>query len=141
MTSAPLSDEDHVSRYCKPSTVDDGSPLAAAFTLRDGEPYLSVNWLEFFGEKNQKAAIDNVRNAFARKGFGVRPNGLFAVLNVDAAKSAAFECSQMDLCINHMPYSDDPSHSGISGYSSDELLVAVTFASLITLGDVHPAVT
>lgn len=45
----PLPDRDHVSRYCKPSTVGErGQLMASAFAVRSGESYLSVNWLEHF---------------------------------------------------------------------------------------------
>ena len=44
MTGAPLPDDDHVARYCKPSSVDEhGMPMASAFQLRSGEQHLSVN--------------------------------------------------------------------------------------------------
>lgn len=46
-----LPDTDHVSRYCKPSTVgEDGLPTEQAFSLRPGEDHLSVNWLEYLGD-------------------------------------------------------------------------------------------
>ena len=47
MRGDALPDADHVSRYCKPSTVQDGKVQPNAFFFRDGEDYLSVNWLEY----------------------------------------------------------------------------------------------
>ena len=37
VTGDPLPDDDHVARYCKPSSVDEhGMPMASAFQLRSG---------------------------------------------------------------------------------------------------------
>ena len=47
MRDDPIPDENHVSRYCPPSRVEDGMPLASAFALKPNEQFLSVNWLEY----------------------------------------------------------------------------------------------
>lgn len=140
MTNPPLPDADHFSRYCKPSDVENGAPLSTAFQLRENEPYLSVNWLEFFGEKNQKSAVAQVRKAFQRKSYTLKANGRFAVLNVNAAKQAVKEHTRITLRIEHMPESDDESHSGIHGYTQEDLTVAIELAALVALGSVYPAV-
>ncbi len=65
MAASPLPDDDHVSRYCKPSAVGrDGLPLANAFELRPAckqrpaEDHLSVNWLEYFQQaRDLEAAL------------------------------------------------------------------------------------
>ena len=82
MTNPPLPDADHFSRYCKPSDVQDGEPLSTAFQLRENEDCLSVNWLEYFGEVGQPAAVELVRESFLRKSYQLKVNGRFAVLNV-----------------------------------------------------------
>jgi hypothetical protein len=140
MTNQPLPDDDHISRYCKPSTVDDGIPMFTAFIPRQDEDHLSVNWLEYFGETELNAAVERVREVFHSKGFTLRPNGRFAVLNVEAARTAVHEAVGRTLNIDHLPLSDDPSHSGILGYSSEDLAVAVELAALITPQDIHQAV-
>ena len=100
----PLPNEDHISRYCKPSSIDErGIPMSAAFGLRQGEDYLSVNWLEYFGETDLSAAVERVREVFRSKDFQVRPNGRFAVLNVGAAKIAVHEAAKRALSIDHLP--------------------------------------
>ena len=58
---------------------------------RQGEEYLSANWLEYFGEPASDTNIDRVRTVFCEKGFRVLRNGRFAVLNVGAAKTAVHE--------------------------------------------------
>ena len=141
MTNVPLSDNDHVSRYCKPSTVEHGIPMPAAFLPRPNEEYLSVNWFEFFGEPTLCAAVDRVRRVFAQKGYDVVPNGRFAVLNIGAAKTAAYENVGRALRIDHLPLGDDHSHAGILGYTSNDLAVATELAALVTQQDVHQATT
>ena len=86
------------------------------------------------------AAVERVREVFHSKGFTLRPNGRFAVLNIGAAKTGVHEAVKRTLNINHLPCRDDPSHSGILGYSSEDLAVAVELAALVTPQDVHPAV-
>ena len=43
--------------------------MAAAFELRPGEDYLSVNWLEYVRAPGLDAAIEAVRTAFRAKGL------------------------------------------------------------------------
>lgn len=142
MANQTLPDSDHVSRYCKPSAVDEhGLPMSAAFLPRQTEDYLSVNWLEYLSAANLSAAVDRVQEIFRRKGFRVRPSGRFSVLQVGAAQSATFETSQSDLSITHMPISDDQSHAGIFGFTSEDLAVAAALAALVTPEDVHTVAT
>ena len=141
MTNQPLLDDDHISRYCKPSAIDEsGMPMVNAFSLRQGEDHLSVNWLEYFDETELNAAVERVREVFRSKDFQVRPNGRFAVMNVGAAKTAAHEAVGRTLNIDHLPLSDDESHAGILGYTSEDLAVAIELAALVTSQAVHPAV-
>ena len=141
MVNTPLPDEDHVSRYCNPSTVEGGLPMASAFIPRRGEEYLSVNWLEYFSQGDLTAAVERVREAFRVKNYRVRQNGRLVVLNVGAAKTAAREGVDRALSIDHMPVGNDQSHAAIRGYGSDDLAVAVELAALVTRQDVHPAAT
>ena len=63
-------------------------------------------------------------------------NGLFAVLNVGAARAAICDA---DLRIEHMPTGDDCSHAGI--YTRESLDIAVELQALVAASvDVHPAV-
>lgn len=141
MTNVPLPDGDHVSRYCKPSAVDEhGLPLTTAFLPKQGEEYLSVNWLEYFRDMNVTVAVDRVRDVFRNKNYRLRPKGRFAVLNVGAAKTAVHEGTGNSLSVNHLPVNDDQSHSGIIGYNADDLAVAVELKVLVTSLQVHPAI-
>ena len=87
MRNAPLPEDHHVTRYCKPTTVADaGLPTVSAFQLRLDEEYLSVNWLEYFGKLELNASLQRVRSEVA-KSLALSPNGRFAVLNVGATKT------------------------------------------------------
>ena len=141
MSGVELPDADHLSRYCRPTAVGrDRLPMAAAFELRPGEDHLSVNWLECFGAPNREAAVDRVRNAFKAKGYGLGRNGRFAVLNVGAAKTAVSETVDGPVRIEHLPVDDDESHSGIFGYTANDLAVAVSIKALVNRDNVFPAV-
>lgn len=136
-----LAKDDHVSRYCRPGAVDfDGLPTAAAFALRPGEGYLSVNWLEYFGTGSVDEGVDRVRETFRRKGFDLRRRGRFAVIGVDAAVSAVTEVGGHIGRVKHLPLADDKSHAGLFGYPAGDLDVANAIQYLIQIEDVHPAV-
>jgi len=137
----PLPDDDHVSRYCKPSSVDaNGLPLASAFRLRTSETSLSVNWLEALAAESTGAAVARVRALFLARGFGLRATGRFAVLNNGAAKAAVRERLSLSLRIEHDPLHDDPSHAAISGFPADDLAVAVELTMLVSQEDIYLAI-
>ena len=140
MTGEILPDSGHVSRYCKPSAVDrQGKPMAAAFLPRSDEEFLSVNWLEYCSLPHLEGAVGHVRTQFQRRGYGLRRNGRFAVLNVGTAKTAVSQRLQRRLRIDHQPRVGDNSHAGIHGYSSEDLEVAAALALSIH-ETVYPAV-
>ena len=141
MCGVELPTDDHLSRYCKPTAVgQDGLPMAAAFELGPGEGHLSVNWLEYFGAPDPEAAVDRVRNAFHTKGYRLGRNGRFAVLNVGAVKTTVSETVERPVRIEHLPIEDDESHSGILGYTADDLAAAVAIKALVSRENVFPAV-
>ena len=116
MRGGPLPDDDHTARYCKPTVIDDnGMPMTSAFVLRDGEDFLSINWLEYFGDRDLSSATQCVRDAFRDKDYTLRPNGRFAVLNVSAAKAAVLEATGKTLHIDHLPLNDDLNRPGFPG--------------------------
>lgn len=139
MKGDPIPDSDHVSRYCNPSRVQGGQPLAAAFDVRTGEDYLSVNWLEFFRLPNQAQALSEVRAAFRRKPFDIKATGRFAVLNVGEARQAVKDAATIDLEVREWPDEpSDPSHSGIWGYTADDKMVSLTLRQLVRPDNVYP---
>ena len=131
MTGDPLPDDDHFAHYCSPRQIDDdGRPAAHAFLPRESEEYLSANWLEYFGVP-RAAAIECVRDALGKKNFTLRRSGRLAVLNVGTAKKAARDAGNETLCVDHQPEEGDPSHSGIGGYTRDDMLVGTALQSVV----------
>jgi hypothetical protein len=114
--------------------------MAAAFELRPGEEHLSVNWLEYFGAQVPETAIERVRDAFQAKGYRLGRNGRFAALNVGAVKSAVSETVDGPVRVEHLPVDADDSHSGIFGYTTDDLAVAVSIKALVSRESVFPTV-
>ena len=141
MVTQPLPDEHHVARYCKPSSLVDGLPLPKAFELRKDEEYLSVNWLEYFGESDLNAAVERVQKAFRNKRYQVRPNARLAILDVGTAKNAVRENTKSEPAIKHLPSQRDPSHAGIFGCTPDNLAIATDLALLVTLENMRAAST
>ena len=60
--------EDFISRYCKPTSLDEnGHPTGQSFRMRTDETYLSVNWIDYFKHSNYEEAIRNIRKIFFEK--------------------------------------------------------------------------
>ncbi len=114
--------------------------MPAAFELRPGEDYLSVNWLEYWRARDFETAIEHVRDVFRTQGFGLRANGRFAVLNVGAVRTAVSENVNGVGNVRRVPLADDDSHSGVFGYATDDFAVAVAIRALVTRDSVHPAI-
>lgn len=142
----PLPDRDHLSRYCKPSTVGErGQPMASAFAIRPGEGYLSVNWLEHFGvpiseSGGTEAALNRVRETLRSKGFRLRSNGRFALLNVGKVKTTIRRTFGRSLHVNHLPLPNDESHAGILGYTERDRMIAAEIKAAVRAEDVRTAV-
>ena len=138
-----LCDDDHVSRYCKPSAVADNTlmPMAAAFALREDEEYLSVNWIEYFEELNLITVINKVQWTLQNKDLSIRSNGRFAVLGVKEIKVAISNVTKRVSRIEHMPETDDCSHCGVFGYSAFDLEVASEIALQLAIQNVYPPTT
>ena len=128
MRGDPLPSKDHISRYCKPKTAPGGHPTGASFTPKEGEPYLSVNWMEYFGEADQEAQIARIRDYIE---LSLAKNGLFAVLNVGEVIDRIQRHAGKTLAVLHEPTQDDPSHSGIYGYQHEDMLVTELLADIV----------
>ena len=117
----------------------DGLPIAAAFELKPNDDYLSVNWLDYFGDHDIE--IERVREAFHRKGYRLRKNGRFAEISVGAAIAAVAEVVGRPGWVEHLPEDDDESHAGLHGYVESDLAVAVELRALIQHEHICPAVS
>ena len=119
--------------------AESGLPMAASFRLREGEEYLSVNWLEYLRQPDLPKALDVVRASFRQKDFRLARNGRFSVLKVAAIKTVASDAASGQLHLQHRPSPPDRSHAGIFGYAPEDLAIAAELAALVTSRDVHPA--
>jgi hypothetical protein len=133
MKGQAIPDSDHVGRYCKASTVENGEISAAAFMLRETEEYLSVNWLEELNRSDRAIQIRDLRSLYATK-LRVGTAARIAVLNVGALR-AKVEGESPDsrlLRVLHEPEEpDDPSHAGIYDVSHDDEIIAELIAQTV----------
>ena len=113
MTGRNIPDADNVARYCSPRTVnEDNMPTLDAFKFRNGEEFLSVNWIELLVRSNVPEAVNMLRKILPDTGYNIKKNGRIAVLGIKAIKIAISEvaCTPQ---IKHDPKRDNPSHSAI----------------------------
>jgi len=137
-----IPNSDHVARQVGGSKIDRGRVTAAAFELKPGEEYLSVNWLEFFGDSNRASQIDKIRSVFVEKGYSLGAKARFTVLNVGEAREyVKKECpNNTSISFAHEPTEDDPSHCGILDTAlNDEFIIAELLAELTDLESTFPA--
>lgn len=122
MKGERLPDQDHISRYCAPKTALDGQPTGASFMLRKKEDeFLSVNWIEHFGDAMDEDQIANIREHIE---LSLAATGIFAVLNVGEVIEQVRMNSDRQLAVLHEPTPMDPSHSGVYGYRYEDDMVA-----------------
>ena len=141
MTQKELDRNNHVARNCGYTTLLNDRPTGVAFLPKADHEFLSVNWLEFFGEVGQADQIEGVRQALANKGRSIGKKSIFAVLNIGRLLDDIREESEdgRDLRVyleNDIP--EDPSHSGIHGYNHEDNLIADLIAFCIE-ETVYPA--
>ena len=124
MKGGHIPDSDHIARYCGAARImDSGNISGLAFKLRDGEEYLSVNWLEYLKKPNREDEIGELRKVFARKGRRVGAKARFAILNVGEMCGHVLSIGQRRINVRHEPEEDDSSHSGIYGLYEDDILL------------------
>ena len=127
---------DHnLARYCRPRNIAGGVLSSDAFTLRDGERFLSTNWLEYFHDTDRAIQMSGVRASLAGKGFDIRPGGGFAVVNIQLANQSVTRVQLRFLLLGQR---NDPSHAGIFGYTASDIDVAGDLAESVR--ELHPAI-
>ena len=139
MNGDPLPDQDHVTRYCSPMRVENGLPLAVAFEPREQDQFLSVNWLEYWGELDLDASLDQVRKELQRD-LQVKNEGRLAVLNVSEVKLAIEQVTRRPSSITHQPTTTMESHAGVFGFARSDFEVAVELARIARPENVFPAI-
>ena len=129
-----IPDSDHVLRYCKPSSVNDGKIHPSAFGLRTGEDCLSVNWAEYHGkDKTIDIQIEKVR-ADAETALTIKSNGRFSRINVGAARR-----NVVGVMVKHLPEPRNLSHAGIYPPNGKNRETELELADMITSNDTFPA--
>ena len=139
MTGDRLPNADHLARYCSPRQVENGVPRWLAFRPRPGDEYLSVNCLEFLEAGDLSAAVGEMRVVFGGT-LRLRASGRFVVLNVAEVGAAVRDATGRSVHAEHRPTEQNPSHSGIVGYSAEDTTVAQAIAEIVMSEDVYPAV-
>ncbi len=116
----------NVTRYCKPSTLENGVPNSSAFERRSEEKYLSVYLLDFFKMHTEVENVIEVKKFMTAKGFNFTPNGCFAVLNIEQSREYILEESSSEIYYRekNLP------HCGIF-HDADDLLIATLLAECI----------
>jgi hypothetical protein len=138
MKGQVIPDSDHVARYCRASTIEDGEISAAAFMLRAADEYLSVNWLEELGRSDRGTQIRDLQELYARK-LRVGAKARIAILNVGTVRTKVERDSPDSrvLRVLHEPEHDDPSHAGIYDIPYEDEIVAELIARVVL--ENHPA--
>ena len=135
-----LAPSQHIACYCRPRAIrEDGTLAPAAFRLRPGEEYLSTNWLEYFHDADRQSQIAGVQQALTDKGFQIRRTASFAVLNVGAAVVRCKDARDIAIQFVALGEAQDPSHTGIYGYTTENAAVASLLATLVAPNEVYPA--
>ena len=139
-----LADDHHVLRYCSPSRLGANNlPLPTAFYPKDGEVYLSVNWVEFYAGDECDEAVRKIRKCLSEK-MVVKPNGGLACLEVEAIKRVVGELPEENPEVTHQPCADDPSHAGVFGVPPEGpqmMMVAMALSELACPEDVLSAMS
>ena len=139
MKGQAIPDSDHVGRYCGARTVENGEISAAAFMLREGEEYLSVNWLEELKGPSRASQIRDLQELYTKK-LKVGATARIAILNVGTLRTKVERESPDSrlLRVLHEPEEpDDPSHAGIYEIRHDDEVVAELIAQVVL--ENHPA--
>ena len=98
-----IPDDNHILRYISLNKLrkDENDKvigiLGEAFKLRNGESYLSANWLEYFTGSHDEQVTDAIKEF--RKHFDVRSKAGFAIGNVDDIKAV---CADKRNCKIHV---------------------------------------
>lgn len=133
-----IPDQDHIARYCKPTTAPDGQIQATAFMVKKGEESLSVNWLESLNRLSREQEITELRKILARK-LDVKLSAKIAILNAGAVRKKILteRSDRRNIEVLHDPTPVDLSHGGIYNLKYDDVEIAELI--LETVNESYPA--
>jgi hypothetical protein len=135
-----IPDTEHVARLCYGKAIEDGEVLGAAFLPRPNkEDYLSINWLECLQCPDRASEIVEIRRRYYAK-FNLKKKDKVAILNVGTTCSKVADGTDDHRCLSatHEPEPDDDSHSGLWGFSYDDIIIGELI--LQTVLDFVPAI-
>ncbi|TGQ47620.1 hypothetical protein [Mesorhizobium sp. M00.F.Ca.ET.216.01.1.1] len=133
MAEDKIAEDHHLLRYVPFSKLRkaDGTDdviglLPEAFALREGEPYLSVTWIEYF--KDQPDPVAAAVSAVRKSSLTVTKKSGFTKGKVSEIRSAC-KGRGHQIRIVHEPEPDNDAHAAVRRYPSDDLEL---FESLTT---------
>ena len=136
-----LSSDEHVARHCRPRDIVDSGILSSnAFLLRNQEPYLSTNWVEYFHPSDRALQISAVRGSLIAKGRTVKNNDLLLILNVGVATSRCKAKLGLDLSFVTLGDPSDPSHTGIYGLQGNKVNAASELAASVKSDEIYSVI-
>lgn len=132
MKDTIIPDNNHVARYCKPTTVENNEILATAFLMKPIDESLSVNWLEYLKLPTREKEISKIQDVYNKK-LNVSSKSKIVVVNVGLArKKVSVESDdRRNLLFKHDPSKEDPSHSGIFNLKPDDEMIAELILSVV----------
>ncbi len=137
MSGKHLPIEDHAARYCPGSKLsENGEVSGTAFHLRQGEPYVSVEWLEYLNLPSRDDEVRGIADILAHK-LRLGASAKIAVLNVGEVCGYVEQASGFYIRFLHEPEPLDPAHSGIHDTAQDEILICELIAE--TVAESYPA--
>ena len=107
MSRGPLTDGDHVAKYCGQDKHHGGQPLEVAFPT-DAD-HISANWIEFFGTDIEDS-LENIRSTC---GLQLGVMGAYPVLPVRNVRQA-IEAAGAIAEVLHTPEGTNVSHVSIA---------------------------
>ena len=141
MIGDQIPDSDNIARFCKPSTAPNGVIGAVAFMLRENEPSLSVNWLEFLKCPNRDSEIKEMQRIYSET-LTVSLKARIAILNVGEIRDVVRTETEdhRNIEVLHDPIPDgDQSHSEIHNLKQNNELIAELILEVLPENENHPA--
>ena len=138
----PILDEHECSRLAKKGTQnEDGRVDGEAFRLREREPFLSVNCIDFHDGETREARIGDLRAVVIRE-LNIRTQilALFEVGNtVEYVRERSDD--RRELMIDHQWEEGNHSHCGVHGFVYGEDIIADLMAETVLPENVMPVKT
>jgi hypothetical protein len=122
----------HIARYCSGTRLtEQGHVAPTAFHLRPGEPYLSVQWLEFLKQADRSCEIQGVVDVLGRN-LCLGKTAKIAVLNVGQPCTHVYDSAGYRIKILHEPEKGNEAHSGIHDTDQDQMIIAELLAEQVS---------